>query len=159
MPRSFTAAEAGYTYEGAVNLNVKSCPTCGITYAMPSALDDAAHKYNRAEYPNETVEWHCPNGHRLGYSGKSEEQRLRERLEREKDRRAYQAARADRAEASARAQKGAATRARRERDDQIRKIEKGICPAKGCGRHFKNVRLHMASKHPELAAKVKAEDV
>lgn len=146
----------GEQWSSPIDLSVTNCGECGITFAMPRPLEENARAHP-ADDPH-TVYFYCPAGHKLRYNGESEEQRLERALARERERAGYLAHERDQAEASARAQKGAATRARRERDDQLRKIEKGICPAKGCGRHFKNVRLHMASKHPELAAKVKAAD-
>jgi hypothetical protein len=147
MARTITAAGAGWTYDGTAALSVKSCPVCGITYGIPSALDDAAREYNRSDWPNNTLSWHCPNGHSLSYPGESEETKLKRRLKQAQDRAGWNAARADQAEASAKAHRGAATRARNERDKAKARIAKGVCPC--CNRNFKNVQRHMATQHPD----------
>lgn len=142
-----TAADSGYVYEGTIDLSVKECPTCHITYAIPLRLDEAARQYNRAEWPNNTLSWYCPNGHPLSYIGRNEEQRLRDRLKREQEERARVSAERDQAAASAKAQRGAATRARNERDHSKQRHAAGVCPC--CNRSFKQLRQHMAEKHPD----------
>lgn len=147
MSNVITAATSGYVYEGSIDLVVKECPTCHITYAIPEQLDEAAQKYNRAEWPNNTLSFYCPNGHSLSYPGRNEEQLLRRRLDAAKDHNATLTARLDQTEASRRANKAAATRARNERDRILQRIKGGVCPC--CNRSFKNVRRHMASQHPD----------
>jgi hypothetical protein len=147
MAGKITAATSGYTYEAKTDLVVLECPTCHITYAIPARLHEQAEKYNRAEWPNNTLGWYCPSGHYLSFPGKNEEQLLRDRLEAEKNERARVASERDQAEASAKAQRGAATRARNERDASRRRHAAGVCPC--CGRTFKQLQRHMASKHPD----------
>jgi hypothetical protein len=96
-----------------------------------------------------TLSFCCPNGHQLSYPGENEEQRLRQQLDNERARSGSLAHRLDQTEARRKAQKAATTRVRKERDTAIRKIREGICPVKGCGRHFKNVESHIRSKHPD----------
>jgi hypothetical protein len=144
VTRVITAADSGYTYPGSVDLAVKTCPSCGITYAIPEGLDKTARKYNRADWPNDTLSWYCPNGHSLSYAGKSEEQRLRERLREERERAGRLAAQRDQAEASRKSHKAAAKRARNERDRQAKRAKAGVCPC--C---IKQLARHMASQHPE----------
>ncbi len=87
-------------------------------------------------------------GHSWHYSGLKEEQRLRLQLERSRNRAARLTAQLDQSEASRRAHKAAATRARNERDRVLARIKAGVCPC--CNRSFKNVRRHMASQHPDF---------
>jgi hypothetical protein len=152
MARTLKAAEKGYTYTSGCDLDVVTCGDCGISHAIPTALNERALA-NSAEEPD-TVYWYCPAGHRLRYNGRSEESKLRDRLERERERAGHHAARADQAEASARGQKAAASRARGERDRIIEKVKKGVCPVKGCGRTFRYVKRHIASQHPEFEVPV-----
>jgi hypothetical protein len=132
----------GETTIGAVPLWVDSCCVCGVIYAVTVDFDKA-RRSDRARF-------FCPNGHGQSYQGKTEEQKLRERLERaEQDRDRAEAGRraatdqAAAAERSARAYRGHLTRLRN-------RIANGVCPC--CNRSFANVRAHIAGQHPEWAA-------
>ena len=111
---------------------------CGINHAVPEDLRD----YQRRQHDDgrEVISIYCPLGHTHVPAGKSEAQKLRERLERERDHSARVAAARDQAEASARAYKGAATRARK-------RAAAAVCPC--CKRSFVQLRRHMAAKHPD----------
>jgi hypothetical protein len=143
-------ASEGQRFSADTQLNVVECPTCHVTYAIPASFHRAARKYNSAANPSNYWEVCCPFGHSWHYTGLDEEQRLRRRLEASRESAGFHAARADQAEASARGQKAAATRARNERDRILYKVRAGVCPVKGCGRSFKNVRRHIASQHPDF---------
>lgn len=52
-----------------------SCGKCDIVFAVPSS-------WYRARCDDHAT-WYCPNGHPRVFAGKSEAQKLRERLERE----------------------------------------------------------------------------
>lgn len=149
-------AEQGFTYAGETDLTVMGCPDCGITYAIPEVLRNAAH-----EAGHRKIVWHCPNGHELGYNGKSQEEQRAEKAEREakiaKDRAARLAAERDQARASERAQRGQATKARNERDRVKRRVAHGVCPC--CNRTFKDLQRHMKSKHPEVADETQPPEV
>lgn len=148
--RTFFAAQRGVTFPATCTLVSMSCPNCGISYAIPEALRAQAQAWNRAEYPNDYLSWSCPNGHKLSYPGRNREQELERDLRRARDRAATQAHLKEQAQRREQAQRGAATRARNERDTVLKKVANGICPVKGCGRHFKQVRRHIASQHPDF---------
>lgn len=111
---------------------------CGMRHAIPSELDN----FQQRQHDNgeKVTGIYCPLGHSYVPSGKGEAQRLREKLERERNWRAAANARADQAEASARAHKGHATRAKK-------RAAAGMCPC--CNRSFKQLTRHIASKHPD----------
>lgn len=119
-------------------LSVIECAECGVLFAMPRALYNTAREYSAAA-PGKTHLFYCPNGHSLRYDGRNREQELADQVRHERERAALMAAERDQAEASARAYKGAATRARR-------RAGAGVCPC--CKRTFKALARHMASKHP-----------
>lgn len=129
----------GETFAGHTQLEVRACPTCGVTYAVPERLLEV----RREKGGN----WYCPNGHSLHFVGEPEADKLRRQLEVARDREARERARRDQAEASARAQKAAATRARNERDRARRRVAAGVCPC--CTRTFKQLGRHMKSQHPD----------
>jgi hypothetical protein len=99
--------------------------------------------------------FYCPNGHGQHYLGKTEAQKLTEKLEEE--RRLRQRAeqnvamwaddareakdRADKERHRANAYKGHATRI-------TKRAKAGVCPC--CNRTFKALAAHMANKHPQF---------
>lgn len=136
----------GFVYAAETSLAVLVCPWhgCSITYAIPERLRADAERAGGGK-----ISWYCPNGHSVIYKGASEEDKLRERLERERQRAARLAAERDQIKASERAQRAAATRARNQRDKERKRVGNGVCPC--CNRTFTNLQRHMASKHPNHA--------
>jgi uncharacterized C2H2 Zn-finger protein len=120
-------------------LGLETCCNCGMSFGMP--VD-----YQRRR--REDHGWfHCPAGHAQHYAGKSEEEKLRDELTREKHRTEQARAEADDqrarkliAQRSIRARKGVATRLRN-------KIAAGKCPC--CSASFKDLKQHMQAKHPK----------
>jgi hypothetical protein len=132
----------GYTYAADLDLIIMTCPDCGVVYAIPRTLQANAYKAG-----NRRITWYCPNGHDLGYNGKSEEEKRAERAEAALERTRQQAQaehdlRRD-TERRLRAQKGATTRAKR-------RHASGTCPC--CSRSFVQLKRHMAAKHPDYLA-------
>lgn len=101
---------------------------CGISFAMTRAF------YNRVRNSHEL--WYCPQGHSQHYTGKSDEQKLR-------DAEAREVALQDQLSAAIR--DADATRAALLRDRA--RFAAGVCPC--CNRSFENVRRHMVTKHPD----------
>jgi hypothetical protein len=127
---------ATLTYSG--SLTVSTC-WCGLRHAVPTELHEHQRRAHRNGEHVPTI--YCPLGHPYVPSGKGEAAKLREQLERERDRAARLAASRDQAEASARAYKGVATRARR-------RASAGVCPC--CNRTFQQLARHMKTKHPDF---------
>lgn len=136
------AKSAGRKFAGATNLVTVEC-TCGMLFAIPERLNDAALQHRGPKGWQIT----CPLGHSWHYTGVSAAERIRLL----KDTVANERARRDQAEASARAHRGAATRARNQRDRLKAHATAGVCPVDGCHRHFTNLERHIASKHPAYA--------
>jgi hypothetical protein len=145
MPTVLRRVRDGYTYAGELDLAIMTCPACGITYAMPAALQSNA--YDRG---HRAIVWYCPNGHELGYNGASEAEKAEQKAKREGERATRLQARLDQTEAALRAQKAAKTRFKNERDRDRRRVAHGVCPC--CGRTFKQLARHMASQHPGFVA-------
>lgn len=112
------------------------CITCGVRYAMPTALYN--HQRLKGGYH------HCPNGHSQGWSKEDSEIEV---MRRERDRARQQVARAEQETADA-----LATAEKIEK--QKRRLEKrmaaGTCPC--CQRTFSNMSTHMRKQHPEFVA-------
>ncbi|MHB8492459.1 MAG: hypothetical protein ACYDA6_09655 [Solirubrobacteraceae bacterium] len=130
------------TYTG--ELVVVTC-WCGMRHAVPAELRDYQLRQHRDGLAQTDI--YCPLGHSYIISGKGEAEKLREQLEQEqrrlqaaRDRAARIGAARDQAEASARAYKGAATRART-------RAAAAVCPC--CKRSFVQLRRHLATKHPD----------
>ncbi len=124
----------GDTYVGETTLEVTIC-TCGVLFAAPEKLIDSRREDGQTFY--------CPNGHALSFNG--DITRLKRDLANAKDRLAYERSRADQTEASLRATKGVVTKQRK----KLEKVVAGVCPVDGCKRHFKDLRRHISTKHPD----------
>lgn len=124
----------------AVSLSVEmvfacNCGVCGVPVYMPQAKYDACLR-------NHSNNFYCCNGHSRVFIGKTEAEKLREELDREKSRRI-----------AAEAARDTATRARAIVSGKLKatkeRIHNGVCPC--CKRSFQNLRRHMATKHPGFA--------
>lgn len=122
------------TYSG--TLVVVTC-WCGTRHAVPQELrgkQEREHADGRTQ-----TNIYCPLGHSYVIAGEGEAARLERQLANARDRSAQLAAERDQAEASARAYKGVATKARK-------RAKAGVCPC--CNRTFQQLARHMASQHP-----------
>lgn len=128
------AATLSYTE----SIVVEHCCACGISFGIPKNLQ-AQLRQNH--------EWfYCPMGHQQHYVGKTEEEKLRERLVSEENARVRVQAQLDQERASHSATKGQLTKAKK----QVHRAERGVCPVKGCKRSFVDVERHVRTKHPEV---------
>lgn len=116
------------------------CGECDLVFAVPKAWYDAVavRRENGGNF------W-CPNGHSRRFTGKSEAEKLRDELAREKHR-------AEQAQADAEQQRRRVAfrdrqlAARKGQVTKMRKrIERGVCPC--CNRYFADLHRHMESKH------------
>ncbi len=118
-----------------VTLAEINCGACGGTYAI--------NERYRQERANKGESWTCPyckTG--WGYSGNSENERLKRELEAERERKLQALSRANVAEEAARK----AEKAKKRLDKRIRA---GVCPC--CHRTFSQLAAHMKTMHPEAA--------
>lgn len=124
-------------------LTVHACVKCGMHFGIPADYD-ARRREDHALF-------YCPSGHQQCYVGKTEAEKLRDEVAREKHWREQAEARSadfrqqrDAHERSARAFKGVATRIKK-------RVKHGVCPC--CNRTFANVAAHMETKHPTYGEK------
>lgn len=136
-PQTVYNRSVGDRFAAETELVVLTC-TCGILFAIPARLNRSALKH-RGDGGWQIC---CPLGHQWHYVGQTEEEKLRDRLQRERDRAGRLAAERDQAQASLRATRGVATR----RKKQLDRVAAGVCPC--CGRSFQNLARHMQSQHP-----------
>lgn len=123
-----------------VEMVVVECCNCHVHFSMPYWMERERRRDHGCFY--------CPNGHMQYYSGKSDEEKLKEKLKaREKDLQAAQererSARrvAEEERRSKIAYKGLSTRYKN-------RAEAGVCIH--CNRSFEDLRRHMETKHPHL---------
>lgn len=109
------------------------CCACGLAFAMPSDFQQRRRNDHKLFY--------CPSGHAQHYNGKSEAEKLREKLAQRDASLANHAARAN-ALSRELEQVSKAHRKMRQR------VMNGVCPC--CNRSFGNLREHMASQHPDF---------
>lgn len=112
---------------------VVHCCSCGMAFAMPSDFN--------SRRLGDHGKFYCPAGHGQHYSGKTEEQKLREQL----------------AQSSAKVAdlNGRVNSLRHERDSISKahrkmrvRVLNGVCPC--CNRSFDNLRQHMQTKHADF---------
>lgn len=125
------------TYSG--QLTILTC-WCGMRHGVPVEL--RRHQEKQAEEGQDIDGVYCPLGHTHVPAGEPKIKRVERERERARNEAATRAAERDQAEASARAHKGAATKARK-------RAAAAVCPVPGCGRSFKQLRRHMATQHPD----------
>jgi hypothetical protein len=130
---------------------------CGVRHAVPAELRE--HQRRQRADGKQQHEVYCPLGHAYIIAGegeseglkrrleaeRSEAARLKRRLEVERSHAARLAAERDQAEASARAYKGVATKARE-------RAAAAVCPC--CNRSFVQLRRHLATKHPDYTGEL-----
>jgi DNA-binding XRE family transcriptional regulator len=112
---------------------IEHCCKCGIAFAMPVDYQKRLR--------NDHSTFYCPAGHGQHYTGKSEEQKLRDQLAQR--------------DATLQREQNRANQLRHERD-QIAKAHRkmrirvmnGVCPC--CNRSFENLRQHMATQHSDF---------
>lgn len=144
IPGTVYHAREGDKFNTDTTLTVVECATCGITYAIPESLDQAAHRH-KGDRPNG---WKlcCPLGHTWWYVGRTKEELLQEELRWQRSNAGRLAAERDQAKAEARGQKAAKTRIKNQRDRERTRTAAGVCPC--CNRTFKQLARHMQSQHP-----------
>lgn len=130
------------TMEFTDRLVVTTC-WCGINHAVPEDLYN--HQRRQHDDGRQVTAIYCPLGHTHVPSGTPAVERVRVELERARTRAARETARRDQAEASARAYKGVATKARK-------RAAAAVCPC--CKRSFVQLRRHLETKHPDYTGNV-----
>lgn len=146
-PSTVYQAAEGQKFAADTTLEVVTCATCHITYAIPASLKRSALKYP-GDGPNG---WKlcCPLGHTWWYTGKSEAEKLKRKLEFERERAGRVTAQLDQTKALLKGQKARAARFKNERDRERLRVAAGVCPC--CNRSFKDLARHMAGQHPGFA--------
>ena len=111
-----------------VTLTEMNCGECGGTYAI--------NEIYRAQCHQKGSSWTCPYCKcGWGYSGNSENDKLKRELEAERQRKYDAVARANEA-----------TMERDKLARKLKRVNRGVCP--DCNRTFGNLARHIACKHP-----------
>lgn len=128
-----------YVPEVAVTLVAHTCGRCGIVFGMSDAYI--------ADRKKDHETWYCPNGHPRVFTDKSDAEKLRDELARERAKSDQIKASRDfwieqhaSTERSLRATKAVVTRTKK-------KIVAGRCPC--CSHKFKDLAVHMTTRHPD----------
>jgi DNA repair exonuclease SbcCD ATPase subunit len=113
-------------------LQTLACCGCGVQFAIPESLE----KNRRDDHKT----FHCPNGHPNYFPAKTEAEKLKEDLAKEKQRR-------EMAEREAAMEARRAINAQNELARVQKRVKNGVCPC--CNRTFQNLHRHMKTKHPD----------
>lgn len=127
-------------------LQIETC--CHENCKMKFAMDQSFYEQRRGDHKG----FYCPRGHLQFYTGKSDEEKLQQEVQQQKEK----IERLEQARVNlhtsltnerigrrneVRAQKAAKTR-------MLNRVKNGTCPC--CNRSFANLHNHFKSKHPEL---------
>jgi DNA-binding XRE family transcriptional regulator len=121
------------SFVGGINFITEECCNCGMSFAM---TDDF-----RKQRLNDHKSFYCPKGHSQYYSGKPEEQKLKEELQRK------QTALNNKIQENS-LLKDQRNRVKNSYNRMRERIKNGVCPC--CNRSFDNLLRHIKSKHPEF---------
>lgn len=119
-----------------VDMVLEECCACGTAFMIPKRMKTALLNSKNTFY--------CPNGHGQSYVGKTEAEKLKEKLdalqkEKEQEHETLQNRWLD------------ALNEKNKLEKKINRIHKGVCPC--CNRSFQNLKRHMGTKHPEIKQK------
>lgn len=134
------------TFELVAEMIAQQCIACGITFAFAKDYDTRLRETH--------ANFYCPNGHAQCYTAKTEAEKLRDQLTKERQQldqvkadREWYRNRLDETQASERriarrltAHKGVVTKMKK-------RVANGVCPC--CHAKFKNLRDHMKAEHPD----------
>ena len=130
----------GYTQTFVSTLTVLNCANCGIAFGITSDFE----KRRRDDHEG----FFCPKGHSNVFNGKSEADKLKDRLKEKEESIEWYSKRVTglhteitKKNHEIRAQKAAKTKI-------LNRVKNGICPC--CNRTFQDLQKHFKSKHPEL---------
>lgn len=112
-----------------IDYDYKTCPLCGIYYAVDKAV--MSHKANNPK--DDHSHWYCPNGHPLVFKESPYEE-----MRRDRDRLLQQTARLNDEKAEA----------ERQTARLLKRSNAGLCPC--CNRSFVQLARHMKTKHPNI---------
>jgi hypothetical protein len=122
-------------------LVIESCCICDIAFAIPEGLQKKA----KADH---SINFYCPQGHSQHYIGKTETQRLRDEIARQKQFKEWAQAREKATADQLRASEYRRRAAKANLTKLKKRIANGICPC--CHRNFANVKAHMSTQHPDF---------
>ena len=122
-------------YTTSIELETEECCKCGMAFAMTSDFMTRRRKDHNYFY--------CPDGHGQYYTGKTEEQKLKDKL-------ALKEGELQREQGNViqlkKTVKKVATNYQRMRD----RVKNGVCPC--CDRTFQNLLNHMKTQHPAFGS-------
>lgn len=138
-----------FTTQFTVALESVECANCGLVFAV-------SEQFVRSRRRDHTT-FYCPMGHYLSYPGKSDLQKARDELTRERARLDQSKAEVERLQGRVRlrdrqvaARKAVATKLRK-------RIAAGTCPC--CHTKFKDLAQHMKTNHPKWNPDAAAEAI
>ena len=115
-----------------IDIDIIECHTCSVPMYFTAAF--------LRKRMDDHVTFYCPNGHSNAYLGKTESQKLKERL-------ADAVAENARITEVARLATAETLKVTKKLDQTNARIKEGVCPC--CNRQFRHLQAHMKSKHPD----------
>lgn len=116
-----------------LRIKTTDCISCGVVIGLEASYWDERRKDHRQFY--------CPNGHTQYFTSESEAEKNARLLREEQERHKRTIARENEERA-----------AREKAERKLKRVTAGTCPC--CQRSFKQLRMHMANKHPDYHLKI-----
>ena len=129
--------QRGKTTTETIDFTLETCCVCGIPFFMPT------YHYKRL-VANKGESFYCPNGHSMSFTGPTEAQKLKEKLE------ALQKQK-DQEHDDLQNKWLDALNEKYKVEKQLKRLHKGVCPC--CNRSFVNLQRHMKNQHPDKMIK------
>lgn len=127
----------GNTTTETIDFTLETCCACGIPFFMPT------YHYKRL-LANKGEAFYCPNGHSQSYVGKTEAEKLKEKLQQLETEKAKQEEELQNRWLDALNEKS-------KLEKKMKRLTNGVCPC--CNRPFHNLQQHMKKQHPEVVSK------
>lgn len=133
------AAKVTWTEEITEQFESVSCGECGVRWAMTAAFIAQRRRDERGFY--------CPNGHSRYYPKQSEEQKLKDELERQRQALANEREHAARLSTNLKTERRQHAATKGQLTKTRNRIASGQCPH--CGKRFPKLEHHMVTAHPD----------
>jgi hypothetical protein len=128
--------ERGAEAKEVIDFVLEECCNCGTPFMIPKRL--------QKQLINNQNTFYCPSGHPQSYCGKTEAQKLKEKLdllqqESQQNEQKWMDKYLDEVSVKQKLEK------------QLKRVHNGVCPC--CNRSFQNLKRHIDTMHPELNKK------
>lgn len=133
-----TQVQRGQTQTEQIEFILEECCNCGTPFMIPKRMQRVLINNHETFY--------CPSGHPQSYCGKTEAQKLKEKLDELEKKRLQEHEDLQNKWLDALGEN-------QKLEKQLKRVHKGVCPC--CNRTFQDLQNHIKTQHPEIIGKEK----